>query len=640
MTDLPADSPSSRKRAIYRWLAILFALLVTSPLTLTVGIPCSMIAWYLWLGVGISEILPQILPSIPGLVRVECMVDNVMEANFWGDGFVIVKSPLMWSPTMEFRYEFLKRDPDTGESIPIAGLEDVFSSTYPSIYEFEGRLFVETSRGMFELIDSKLTPSSLTAPAESGTERYARFKRFLHGNEPACFESTLDRQINVDVFSQGRWLPTLKVEIPELSLRDSNRPATGNFKAFGDSRQVYDGQERYLFVTTDEGLWCKRGFELADRKSRLPQDSASHAELTPVEICSALSPANPEIDLQGWSLVRARFDDESHGVQNMASAERKMTYLDLPVLVDRQPAIVTVPDQNIPFAPLARLYQFIDSRWVETSTLQMPCGTERYNIGSRQNGDKSYLVVATSIGQTHFYAIKSGGFRKIKSSDPPDFYAMFDGLPRYGWHAGLGVILGGILAFIEASLMPFGTKATYRAGLQTVCLANPFNRGVARIIDLGLIAGSGWFLGAWMTRDFDWVTYVVAMNARMNDPTFEHPLITKGRGVIALLAGSCVLMALSLVIMQGWWGITPGKWLLRLRTVRTSLRPSGFAGSLAREIVLVVDCLCGVCWTPGILCIALTANRQRLGDLVGDTIVVRLSKRQRGAYLPPVTGRQ
>ena len=76
------------------------------------------------------------------------------------------------------------------------------------------------------------------------------------------------------------------------------------------------------------------------------------------------------------------------------------------------------------------------------------------------------------------------------------------------------------------------------------------------------------------------------------------------------------------MVTQAKWEITPGKWLCRLRTVRTSLRPCGFARSLAREIVFFVDCGNFICWTPGILSIALTDHRQRLGDLVADTIVV------------------
>jgi uncharacterized RDD family membrane protein YckC len=83
------------------------------------------------------------------------------------------------------------------------------------------------------------------------------------------------------------------------------------------------------------------------------------------------------------------------------------------------------------------------------------------------------------------------------------------------------------------------------------------------------------------------------------------------------------LISLMLVIMQAR-GATPGKWLCGIRTLQTTLQPCGFARSLARELLLCVDNVNFVAWTPGILCIALTDCRQRIGDLVADTLVVEV----------------
>jgi len=555
---------------------------------------------------------------------VNCANDNLVGASFWRDGFVDVETLGQWPPDTGIHFKIMKFDPESGRRSPIEGIEDVLASSYPTNFEFGGRLFFETSSGTFEYVDSKLTPSGLKAPLDP--DPHPKFDRFLYHNEPVWFEPTYDGEICVAVFSQGRWSPQLKVVVPDLSRPRTISGVTCKIGPFGYARQVYDGKENHLFVITDQELLHKRGFELIDRKLLQKRAIASmDEEMTTVDAGSALFPANSDIDLEGWRLVRGKFVDESNLITTTPSANRKITYLDLPVLVDHQPAVVTIPDQGAPFTPVARLYQFVNSQWVPTSTLQMPCGAERYNVGIRQNGDRSYLAVATSIGQTHFHTIESEGFRKIRSSDPPDFFRLFDGSAMYCFIGRLGLVLGGLLAFFYVFLMWLGTVPTYEFGIQAVILANPLNRGIARLIDLCLIAGSAWFLGSPMTRNFDWANYVAAQNARLNDPTFQHPLITQGRWMMTMLVVWFVLMTLTLVIMQGRWGITPGKWLLRLRTVRTSLRPSGFARSLAREIVLVVDCLCGLCWTPGILCIALTTTRQRLGDLVADTIVVRAS---------------
>jgi uncharacterized RDD family membrane protein YckC len=121
----------------------------------------------------------------------------------------------------------------------------------------------------------------------------------------------------------------------------------------------------------------------------------------------------------------------------------------------------------------------------------------------------------------------------------------------------------------------------------------------------------------------DWQVLAEALNLRVGDPSFEHPTFVIGRRILVAII-ACVLVEICLMIVtQARWGMTPGKWLCGLRTVRTSLRPCGLAHSLARELVFLADCCSFLCWTLGIVSIALTEHRQRLGDLVADTLVIR-----------------
>jgi len=125
--------------------------------------------------------------------------------------------------------------------------------------------------------------------------------------------------------------------------------------------------------------------------------------------------------------------------------------------------------------------------------------------------------------------------------------------------------------------------------------------------------GLGWAL----TRGFDWFSLAEALNLKVDHPTIQVAIrVVQAMGLWLAIAVSL------LVVMQGQWGVTPGKLCCRLRTLRTSLKPCGFAASLARELVMCVDASNFFCWTPGILSIALSNYRQRLGDLVADTIVV------------------
>jgi len=77
-------------------------------------------------------------------------------------------------------------------------------------------------------------------------------------------------------------------------------------------------------------------------------------------------------------------------------------------------------------------------------------------------------------------------------------------------------------------------------------------------------------------------------------------------------------------VLQGLWGVTPGKWVCGIRTLRTTLRPCGVLRAVTRELVVYADSLLLFTWAPGVISIAFSRNWQRLGDLAAETIVVRV----------------
>jgi len=179
------------------------------------------------------------------------------------------------------------------------------------------------------------------------------------------------------------------------------------------------------------------------------------------------------------------------------------------------------------------------------------------------------------------------------------------------------LVFGIIVGLWTWCMMRWYTQSDYGFGVQTVKLASLGRRGLARLIDLALIVFSTAVLGWLMTSSLDWHSLLEALNLQV-----DHPTITIAARVVSILATWCVAVAIALLAVQGCWGLTPGKWCCGLRTLRTTLRPCGFARSLVREVVLFVDACNFLCWTPGILSIAFSDCRQRLGDLVADTIVV------------------
>lgn len=104
-----------------------------------------------------------------------------------------------------------------------------------------------------------------------------------------------------------------------------------------------------------------------------------------------------------------------------------------------------------------------------------------------------------------------------------------------------------------------------------------------------------------------------------------------GRGLLEFLLGVFlgwfVLGIVTTWLLHTWWplrhgGQTPAMRWLGLRIVTVSGEPPRLRAYLAREFLLVVD---GFAWgLAGILLMLVTPRRQRLGDLVAGTLVVRV----------------
>jgi uncharacterized RDD family membrane protein YckC len=75
---------------------------------------------------------------------------------------------------------------------------------------------------------------------------------------------------------------------------------------------------------------------------------------------------------------------------------------------------------------------------------------------------------------------------------------------------------------------------------------------------------------------------------------------------------------------EGMWnGQTPGKRTQRIRVVRVDGQPAGWPQVVIRNLVRIVDLIPGF-YAIGTVSIVVTRRSQRLGDLAGGTVVVRL----------------
>ncbi|WP_177228638.1 RDD family protein [Amycolatopsis sacchari] len=101
---------------------------------------------------------------------------------------------------------------------------------------------------------------------------------------------------------------------------------------------------------------------------------------------------------------------------------------------------------------------------------------------------------------------------------------------------------------------------------------------------------------------------------------------TKGF-LIGVFAGYWALAEVALWLLNTWWplrhgGQTPVMRLLGLRIETVTGEPPRLRAYLTREFLLMVD---GFAWgLVGIVLMLVTPRRQRLGDLVAGTVVVRV----------------
>ncbi len=149
-------------------------------------------------------------------------------------------------------------------------------------------------------------------------------------------------------------------------------------------------------------------------------------------------------------------------------------------------------------------------------------------------------------------------------------------------------------------------------------LAGPGTRFAAGIFDGALLTGL--ILGA----------YLILENLGGVDPT----------GASVFLQGFLALGALLVVVLYHvlyHWrseGITPGKRVMGIRVVALDGRPAGLAALILRGTLFLVDVLLALPLPVGLVVIALSAKRQRLGDLVAGTLVIRDPRARRGPPEP------
>lgn len=479
-------------------------------------------------------------------------------------------------------------DPRTRQTTFISDSITSSSELYPAA--FGDRLMLEGVREAYELVDGAAQPAVFVWPTWWGHKT----ERFLLDGNPALLKRT-QTGINVQTPKDGAWNVTHEVVLPDPRDWSTKDDPPLTFVSPGVLQCISHAGRTHLFLYAGRSMMYREGLELRPLID---------------EPASALETSNHEPEIKPWTRVCI----------NKYESREPEDYSFRGILLNDQPIALLVEHYH-DGRMIGNFFRFDGMQWTQFAKESFPIGVDGFETLDGHEGRPAVVVVFTAI-RTHVYEVDDAGVRLIpwKHSLGITSLQLFPLLIKYGTIFVVTSLLGTFLGIGVGLMMRKYTQAGYAFGTQQVTLASLSQRGVARLLDIGLVGLSTIVVGWILLREMDWIVFVEALVRGIDHP-MKHVLVRAVWGLLCWL----VIVDMALVFTQGRWGLTPGKWCYGLRTVRTTLRPCGFARSLAREVVLWVDACGFLCWTPGVLSVALTDCRQRLGDLVADTIVVNAS---------------
>ncbi len=225
-------------------------------------------------------------------------------------------------------------------------------------------------------------------------------------------------------------------------------------------------------------------------------------------------------------------------------------------------------------------------------------------------GDHLLLVTEGMPGSLSLTEVADG--RVIRSARKQGAFPFGPGMPLLMVIPQLlPALLSLILALVLTGQMRRHRIQAYAFEGTRRAFASLWRRALAQLVDL-VPLGAGFLL------PLLWVWRLFSDPERLVDSGPMFPFWFLGLFAGAFVCALLVLVAFSW--LEGRFGKTPGKWLLRIRVLGTDLRPCGFGRALLRNLLTFVDGFFN--FLVGALLVALTENWQRLGDLAARTIVV------------------
>jgi uncharacterized RDD family membrane protein YckC len=256
----------------------------------------------------------------------------------------------------------------------------------------------------------------------------------------------------------------------------------------------------------------------------------------------------------------------------------------------------------------------IDGAWKEELRLDRRVGDLVSAFEDRRSDAITVLTGSSYSGTILSLKIDDGGIvgENWIGEEPQDM----DLLPGFmvaimGTQYGTMFLLPLILAIILSAMMRRHRVTAYSSGPRQEEFASLTRRAVAQLIDVAIMAGPSilaMFLFMRMTL------------AGVTDEPEGFPGFVAFFAPILLSLGWALVIGLLFTFTEGRSGVTPGKWVAKIRVLGTDLQPCGFGRALVRNLLKCVDGFFN--FMVGIMVVALSENWQRVGDMAARTVVV------------------
>ena len=484
-----------------------------------------------------------------------------------------------------------------------------------NVYETDGESILRTS-----------PQPPLDQPADSGAPTFYCNHFLLDGLLTMVREYQPERYRIVQLV-EGRWRDGAEVILPGMNrkwLDDeqqqrkvlvprtcANPQPPGALASSPELTVVPDGKRFHLLVNDPARRFMayRETFEFVETDGETP---------------SALIPVNAPPDASGWEYVGEKPFMPLHSVAVLRGE---------PVIAGMQ---VDFPDISTS-GPCRVLFHAGRDRfqWIGNVPTRLPCFSV---LVSSPNHDVCYLLSTHWMGGAEVFAVEESGLRKLPLDLPGDEW------PMIVWYVRLGMaIVAAWLTHIVLLVIGIGWFQSRRdrvigSGPGSATLGSVPRRAVARSIDLVLALLPVLLHVALLACTADPVSVTNDLwhqesrytGIQLNNWQANYDLLIRNNRPYLAIAYAAlqwsILGSLAVwfvfVAVEGAYGVTPGKWLCGLRTMRTTLRPCGFARAILRDVLLCIDIPFLLTPIPAVLSCARTPHRQRLGDRMADTVVV------------------